>query len=123
MSATSLQEADELLKLMLKMGLTVTKSPGNLIVVSPTQKLTEPLREQIKACKPALLQRLDSDERSGLSAMRQQLLEAVNRACDYYRDTPAMREVGRLKTLAIPSEDVAEWLGHFTKAYPKSGNR
>ena len=119
MSATSLQEADELLKLMLKMGLTVTKSPGNLIVVSPTQKLTEPLREQIKACKPALLQRLDSDERSGLSAMRQQLLEAVNRACDHFGDTPAMREIGRLETLAIAPDDVFEWLEHFTKAYPK----
>ena len=120
MSATSLQEADELLKLMLKLGLTVTKSPDNLIVVSPTQKLTEPLREQIKACKPALLQRLERDERSGLSAMRAQLLEAVSRACDHHGDTPAMREVGRLETLAIPPGDVAEWLAHFNTAYPKT---
>ena len=56
----------------------------------------------------------------GIAAMRQQLLDAAERICDFHESTAAGRHSLRLHCLGIEPQCMQWWIDSYEKSYPKT---
>ena len=62
---------------------------------------------------------LERNEQSGIAAMRQKLLEAADRICDFHGSTEAGRQSLRLHCKGIEPQFMQWWIDSYEKSYPK----
>ena len=100
-------------------GVSISADGGKLLA-GPATRLTDDLRDLIRAHKPALVGLLTDAHETTAS-----LLVAAMRVCDWHGDGEAAREQMRRDCMATPPHLQADLLNHFRGKRPDfaGGNR
>ncbi len=108
-------------------GLTLRLTTTGKINASPVDRITPILRDLIKVHKVELVVALRQSvsitckppRTTGGDELDRQLLEAANRCCDYWNDSPEARVQMVAEIKAMPRDQRQDLLEHFQAWYGK----
>lgn len=116
-ASSATPSADSILRELHAVGIRL-ELQGDLLNASPAARLTDELRDLVRANKPALVAYLTEAHQTAAH-----LIESAMQACDHHGDGPEAREAMRRDCLETPPHLRADLLAHFRGTYPSCYER